>query len=299
MLLHTHKFSVAFVLLGLSTTWTGLAQTTSPKPEPWLLQSVHIIVGDAVDGFRKTCLIVDVNGEYHRERLRQVSRNGRAQFEWEAPEVFEGKLTQADLIALHAILETPEFSSVNSTVGDSRTLISKLVFGPQGAIRPHGNIEIITVAVARPDALQVFELADVDVARRQESLRAFLDWINGMERRQAQRFAGSLATNCSALIATAHAPAGGALLATGLSLPKAIYAPGPHPPHGTAKPKPVAVELLINPDGSVTASLQGHASPAVEQTVLDTVRKWKFEPARILGVPIAMTVGLKVEFRGK
>jgi len=88
---------------------------------------------------------------------------------------------------------------------------------------------------------------------------------------------------------------------TGVTAPKAIYAPGPEPQHGiNHKPQPVVVELLINPDGSVAeASLQGRPSPDVAQRVLDAVRKWKFQPARLLGVPIAQMLHLKIEFRGK
>lgn len=131
-MLHVHKLSLAFVIFG----WTALAQTASQKPESWLaLQSVHV-VGDASGGFRKSCVIVYSNGEYHRERRWQDITNGRAQFEWESPEVFEAKLTPTDLTALQAILEAPEFSSINGVVGDSRSLLSKLVFGPQGAVIP-------------------------------------------------------------------------------------------------------------------------------------------------------------------
>jgi TonB family protein len=299
---YTHKLSVACVLFGLPISWTALAQTSSPKPESSLLQSMHV-VGDPHDGFRKTCLIVYTNGEYHREWRRQISRRGRAQFDWEPPEVFEAKLSQADLDELRAILETPGFSSINGVVGYTGSLTSKVAFGSYDspeAIIPHDNIDIVTVAVARPRAPQIFELADIDVARRQEPLRAFLNWINGVERSQAQHFAASEATNCSSLIATGNVPGGGALMAVGINHPKAIYAPGPRPPHDPPKPQPVAVDILINPDGSVAeASLHGRPSPDVAQSVLDAVRKWKFEPARLLGVPIATTIHVRVEFLDK
>lgn len=296
---HTHKVYVLFALFGLSIVWSAVAQTASPKPELLLLQSVHI-VGDTHDGFRKTCLIVYANGEYHRERLRQVSRDGRAQFAWEAPEVFEAKFTPSELNALKVILETPEFPSISGVVGDSRGLMSKLVFGSEGAIIPHENIEIVTVAVARSSAPQVFELADFDIARRQEPLRAFLNWMNVTEHSQARPLAASQATNCSSLIATGNASVSRAQVATGINLPTPIYAPGPQAPNGKPKPQPVAVELLINPNGSVgEASLQGHPSPDVAQNILSAVREWKFEPARLLGVPFAMTIHFRIEFRGK
>ena len=294
---NTRKLSAAFVLFGLFMAWTAVAQTASPEPESWLLQSIHV-AGDIREGFRKTCLIVYPNGEYHRERRRQFSTDGRAQFEWEAPEVFEARLAPADLNALRAILDTTGFSSINGAVGDSRGLRSKLVFGPQGAVSPHEDIEILTVAVPRSGAPQIFEIAEIDVARREEPLRAFLNWIKATEHSPALHFPASDANNCSSLIATGNAPVGGATVAPGISFPKAIYAPAPQLPHETPKPQPVAVELLINPDGSLDqVSLQGHPSADVAQSVLDVVKKWKFQPARLLGVPIAMTLRLRIEFR--
>ena len=81
----------------------------------------------------------------------------------------------------------------------------------------------------------------------------------------------------------------------GITFPKLIYAPEPQLPHDTPKPQPIAVELLINPDGSVAkASVHSHVKPDVAQNVLDTLRKWKFQPARLLGVPIADTIRLRV-----
>lgn len=86
----------------------------------------------------------------------------------------------------------------------------------------------------------------------------------------------------------------------GVTHPKALYAPPPQPPHNISMPQPVTVELLINPDGSVArTSLQGHPNPQLAQSVLDAVGKWKFEPARLLGVPIARSVILNVEFKSK
>lgn len=297
-MLHIRKLSVAFVLFGLSNAWTAVAQTASQKPGPWLLQSVHV-VGDIREGFRKTCLIVYPNGEYHRELRQQVHSDGRAQFEWEAPKVFEAKLTVDDLNALRAILETPEFSSVNSVVGDSGTLVHKLLFGPQGAVRPHENIEIVTIAVARSNAPQVFELAHIAIARKLESVKAFLDWVKSTERSQGQRLAASQATNCSPQIAPSSS-VDGAPMATGVTYPKPIHAPEAQIPHDKSKNPPVAVELVINPDGSVgQVSLQSSPSPDVAQSVLEAVRKWKFQPATLLGVPIANKIQARVEFRDK
>jgi TonB family protein len=277
-----------------------IAQTASPSSQLWLLQSEHV-VGDVQEGFRKTCVIVSPNGDYHREERNQVPTGGRAELEWAPPRVFGAKLTQADLDALRAILATPELYSMNGVVGDSGSLRHKLVFDPQGAVKPHEDIEIVTIAVARSNEPQLFELADISVARQQEPVSELLDWVKGTKRRQQERLSASQATNCSSQIATGSYAVGGAPMATGMSFPKAIFAPDPQLPHDTPKPQPVAVEVLINPDGSVAkASLESRPSPDVAQSVLDAVQKWKFQPARLLGVPIADTVHLKiVEFREK
>ena len=269
----------------------AIAQIASPKPQSWLLQSVHV-VGDLGEGFRRTCLIVSPNGEYHREERRQVSGGGLAQFEWEAPEVFEGKLTEADRNDLLAILATPEFSTITGVVGDSGGLRHKLVSDMRGSVKPHKEIEIVTITAARSNMLQLFELADIQVAQQQEPVREFLDWVKGTERRQAHRFLASQATDCSA---TDGSSVGGGPMDVGITFPKLIYAPEPQLPHDTPKPQPIAVELLINPDGSVAkASVHSHVKPDVAQNVLDTLRKWKFQPARLLGVPIADTIHLRV-----
>lgn len=277
-----------------------LAQTGSPKSQLWLLQSEHV-VGDFQEGFRKTCVIVSPNGDYHSEERKQVPTGSRAELEWAPPRVFEAKLTQADLDALRGILATPELYSMNGVVGDSGSLRHKLVFDSQGAVRPHDDIDIVTIAVARSDELQLFELADIAVARQQVPVSELLDWVKGSARRQQERLLESQATNCSSQMATGSSSVSGAPMATGMSFPKPIFAPEPQLPHDTPKPQPVAVEVLINPDGSVAkALLESRPSPDVAQSVLDAVQKWKFQPARLLGVPIADTVHLKVvEFQEK
>jgi hypothetical protein len=282
------------VRLESSKFGSATAQTASPGSQLWLLQSVHVI-GDLQEGFRKTCVSVSPNGDYHREERKQVPTGGRRELEWAPPMVFEAKLAQAHLDALRAILATPELYSMNGVVGDSGSLRDKLVFDLEGAVRPHKDIEIVTIAVARSKEQQLFELADIHVGRQQEPVSELLDWVKGTERLQQKRLLASQATNCSSQIATANSSVGGAPMATGMSFPKAIFAPEPQLPHGTPKPQPVAVEVLINPDGSVAkASLESRPSPDVAQSVLDSVQKWKFQPARLLGVPIADRVHLRV-----
>lgn len=279
---------------------SAVAQTAPPEPQSWLLQSEQV-VGDAQEGFRKTCVIVSPNGNYHREERKQVPTGGRGQLEWAPPAVFEAKLAPAHLDALRAILATPEMHSITGVLGDTGSVRHKLVFDLQGDVTPHDDIEIFTIAVARFKQLQLFELADIPAARQQEPVSELLDWVKGTERLEQDRLSASQASNCSSPITTRSASVGGAPMATGMSVRKAIFAPEPQLPHGTPKPPPVAVEVVINPDGSVAkASLESRPGPDVAQSVLDTVQKWKFQPARLLGVPIADTVHLRVaEFQEK
>jgi TonB family protein len=293
---HWDRFCAVSFAFVLSAAWTAAAQTGSSKPESWLLQSLYL-TGTTVDGFKKSCLIVFENGDYRREQRRQFSESGRAQYEWQAPEVFEGKLTEADLNVLQAILEDPKFRAIEGAVGGGRDLWSQVAFNRQGAVIPHDNIEIMTVAVARSNAPQVFEVADFDVARRQEPLGTFVKWIKAAERSQAQRLTSSQANNCSTL-AGMNGSVGKTQTVVGITQPKAIYAPPPEAPRNIPKPEPVTVELLINPDGTVArTSLQGHPNSQAAQSVLDVVGKWKFEPARLLGVPIAKSIVLTIEFK--
>jgi hypothetical protein len=164
------------VRLESSKFGSATAQTASPGSQLWLLQSVHVI-GDLQEGFRKTCVSVSPNGDYHREERKQVPTGGRRELEWAPPMVFEAKLAQAHLDALRAILATPELYSMNGVVGDSGSLRDKLVFDLEGAVRPQKDIEIVTIAVARSKEQQLFELADIHVARQQEPVSELLDWV--------------------------------------------------------------------------------------------------------------------------
>jgi len=264
------------------------------RASSWLLQSEHV-VGDSQEGFRKTCDIISPSGEYHREERKQVPTGIRGELEWAPTRVFESKLTQAELDALRAILATPEMHSISGVVGDGGSLRSKLVLGLEGAVQPREDVEIVTIAVARAQELQLFEVADIFVARKQVPLSELLDWLAGSEHLPQERLLASEATNCAAPVAAGSSETNSAAMAARITFAKPIVAHSPQLPHGTPKPQPVAVEVLINPDGSVAkASLESRTSPEVAQSVLNAVLKWEFQPARLLGVPVADTVHLKV-----
>src|SRR5262249_23271582 len=159
------------------------------------------------------------NGDYHREERKQVpiTAGGRVKLEWAPPDVFEAKMAQAQLDALRAILATPELNSIKGVVGDSGSLTRKLVVDGEGAVRPHAEVEIVTIGVERSHEPQVFELADIDVARQQEPVSELLDWVKGTEQLEKKRTLASQATDCSPQIATAGSSVGEVLMATGMS----------------------------------------------------------------------------------
>jgi hypothetical protein len=79
------------VRLESSKFGSATVQTASPVSRLWLLQSEHV-VGDIQEGFRKTCVIVSPNGDYHREERKQVPAGGRTEFEWAPPQSLQGEI---------------------------------------------------------------------------------------------------------------------------------------------------------------------------------------------------------------
>lgn len=285
------------LLFSLVTAGSAGAQPDAPRAGSWLFQSLYLS-GDPDAGFNKTCLIVYQNGDYHREQRHQYSANGHAEFDWHAPEVFEGKLTNDSLHTLATVLNDPNVIATNGAVGGAVDLWSHVVVNRQGEVMPHDNIEMMTVAISRRGAPQVFELTDFDTARKQSGLRAFLDWVKVVEHDHTQASATSQANNCSPGISQTPGPRREPAGLAGMTFPKAIYTPSAPVPANSPRPKSVAVELLINPDGSVAqVTPQGHPDAQITQTIRDTLSKWKFEPARLLGIPIAKTITLTFNFK--
>ena len=61
---------------------------------------------------------------------------------------------------------------------------------------------------------------------------------------------------------------------------------------------PVALRVLVNPDGSVrqTSTVSDSGLPWLDQAVQRAVRSWTFRPAQVDGVPTAAVVEVVVEF---
>jgi TonB family protein len=83
------------------------------------------------------------------------------------------------------------------------------------------------------------------------------------------------------------------------------------PPKPTASPRPqypqaafdakvqgtVLVEILVGEEGEVAHLEIRQSIPALDAAALATVRQWKFEPARVDGVPRATVAHVPVAFR--
>lgn len=286
---------IRILVCGLVIASASLAQTVAPTAESPLIQTAHI-VGDPNDGFSVSCVIVYSDGRYHRERRKQISESGHAQDRWESPKVFESHLETAEIDRLRAIVETPGFRSVKGTVGNTRNVTSMLLFSPLSVV-PHESIEIRTISVAHPTDPQVFEVTETHLAERQEPLRELLHWIKDTESHQAAQLPASAANSCSSLSAANNPSSTSVEMATGLLLPREISAVTPEFPPNTPKPRSIVVEFVVNPDGSVgPAVVKNDVSPDVALPVVEAVRKWRFHPARLLGVPVAFKLETEIKF---
>ncbi len=87
----------------------------------------------------------------------------------------------------------------------------------------------------------------------------------------------------------------------GVSAPKVIYEVDPEFSEEARKAKyqgVVVVGLEIGPDGRVRdAKVARSLGLGLDEKAIEAVKKWKFEPARKDGVPVAVMVNVEVSFR--
>ena len=87
----------------------------------------------------------------------------------------------------------------------------------------------------------------------------------------------------------------------GVSAPRAIYAPDPEFSEEARKAKHQGTVLLwvvISPDGRVRdMKVVRSLGMGLDQKALETVRTWRFEPAKKDGHPVAVQVNIEVNFR--
>ena len=281
--------------------WLGFlpalpAQVAGSPLESHLLQTAHI-QGDPYGGFRKSCLIVYPDGRFHRELRKQVAESGHAQDKWESPEVFEAQFEPREIEPLRAMIETPGIISISGTIGEVQDLRSEVLFAANGVV-PHGDIELLTISIIHRDHPQVFEVASIAFAQRQDPLKTLLDWIKRAEHHKAKRLPAAEANDCFGLsVLTMNTVFDRSKFDTGLSYPTPIDTPNPSQAPNTKMVHSVNVEFVVNADGTVSqVSLIDRATPDVARIVLDVLKNWKFHPARLLGVPIAARLQAKIAF---
>ena len=87
----------------------------------------------------------------------------------------------------------------------------------------------------------------------------------------------------------------------GVSPPKPIYQP--EPPYTDQARKAcvqgvVLLSLVVDADGNVSdAQVTQSLEPSLDESAVDTVRTWRFEPARRDGAPVAVRVTVETSFR--
>jgi TonB family protein len=82
--------------------------------------------------------------------------------------------------------------------------------------------------------------------------------------------------------------------------PKPTVSPRPQYPQAAFDAKvqgTVLVEILVGEEGEVAHLEIRQSIPALDAAALATVRQWKFEPARVDGVPRATVAHVPVAFR--
>lgn len=100
----------------------------------------------------------------------------------------------------------------------------------------------------------------------------------------------------------AAAPGGGSAGDTSLAHPRYAVNPPPNYPPDAKRLKQqgeVLLHVKVGADGSAQAVTLKHSSgfPELDEAALAAVRRWKFEPARAAGVPVAVDVDVPVRFR--
>ena len=175
------------------------------------------------------------------------------------------------------MVESEEFRAIAGTVGNPSGLRSNLLYGPRG-VTPRSDIDILTASVAHPSGPQVFEVF-LDNVRLENSLKSFVTWIDGAEKRKDRPLDKAAANNC----ATSSPPGTSSswepttnLVATPISTPDPDY---PVAERDARHAGTVQVQAIVNADGSVgPVSVTRGINPVLDQRALEAVRKWRFAP---------------------
>ncbi len=87
----------------------------------------------------------------------------------------------------------------------------------------------------------------------------------------------------------------------GVSAPRVIYAPDPEFSEEARKAKyqgTVVLWIVVGPDGRIhDVRLQRSLGMGLDEKAIEAIQRWKFEPARRDGKPVAVQVNVEVNFR--
>jgi protein TonB len=79
--------------------------------------------------------------------------------------------------------------------------------------------------------------------------------------------------------------------------PRPISTPLPTAPERPSKQRNVVVSFVVTPDGGVRdIELLKHYNPDFDTAAVDAVAKWRFEPARKRGKPVAVRLETEIKF---
>jgi TonB family protein len=290
---------IATLPAGLAYSSPQQASLTSNGATSPLVQVEHL-VGDQSEGFVQECLLVYADGRYRHEIRRQESVSGHPKPVWQPAKVFENAVQTGELQKLTALVDAEDFRAISGTVGDPSVVPSNLLFWPLsgGGVTPHGNMDIVAASIAHPRSGQTFEVF-LGTTHLENSLKSFLTWINDVEKRKEGLLDKAVTNNCT----TSSSLAGTGLPWEPMTslVVKPMYTPGPDYPIDERNARhagTVLVEATVNVDGSVgQVSIKRGINPLLDQKALDAVRKWKFAPAQLNSVPLAMRTVVKVDFR--
>lgn len=220
--------------------------------------------------------------------------SGHAQGAWHPPMVFEGTLSVDEMHRLGEIVESERFASITGITGDLDDIRFRLVISP-GGVFPHTDMEIFAASVSHAKGPQVFEIIG-NHPEKSESVQPLKKWITVVEKKEATRIDSDAASFC----ALSRPPAGSHWQPLTRLNATPSYTPTPDYPIGAQKGNSasvVTVRAVISADGSVEAvSIQRRANPALDQSALDAVKKWKFSPAVLYGFPLPSRLDVEVRF---
>ncbi len=287
-------FWLISILIACGVAVGQSAPNRASRPAPPLVQTLEL-QGDRLAGFTRSCVLIREDGQFHREVMHQESEAGRPSPDWRSPEVFEGQIDPSELRDLKEILEDNDFRTLTGTLGRLTDFRSLILMMP-GGVTPHENLGILLASVAHASGPQAFEiLAPATVPSK--SFRRFNRWIADVGKPKDGRISDLPATGCAL---SSQAGAGqSSLTKTRLFpviLPSPVSSSTPNK-KDTTKISTAKLHIWVGFDGNVSSIEMVHgAGPTLDPHAVAEVKKWKFSPALLVGVPVPVPLDVEVKF---